>query len=113
MGDLSPHFSRREFRCRHCGRAVVTMRLVQLLERLREISGGPLVIVSGYRCPVHNRAVGGARASYHLRGMAADLVEGYAEVDEAVAAGFTGIGTKGLSAVHVDTRPGPRIIFPD
>ena len=40
-------------------------------------------------------------------GDAADIPEGYATVDQAVAAGFTGIGSKGRWAIHVDTRPSP------
>jgi hypothetical protein len=39
-------------------------------------------------------------------GDAADIPEGYATVDQAVHAGFTGIGSKGRWAIHVDTRPG-------
>ena len=112
MGDLSAHFSRHEFACRHCGRVIVTRHLVQHLERLRALVGAPLVVVSGYRCPEHNRAVGGARGSLHTRGMAADLRRGYATRAQARAAGFTGIGFCGDSAVHVDVRPG-RVEFPD
>lgn len=106
MGDLSPHFSRWEFACRHCGRAEVDQHLVDHLEVLRVLKGGPLRIVSGFRCPAHNASVGGARASRHLRGDAADIPAGYATVDDAERAGFTGIGQRGKWAVHVDVRPG-------
>lgn len=113
MGDLSPHFSRHEFGCHHCGRADVDPHLVSHLERLRAIVDRPLVVVSGYRCPYWNARVGGARASWHLRGKAADLRRGYATVAQARQAGFTGIGHRGGWAVHVDVRPGPRVEFPD
>lgn len=109
MGDFGPnfpHFSRAEFACRHCGQVKVATNLLESLEILRAIKGGrPLKIVSGYRCPVHNRAVGGANLSRHLIGDAADIPEGYATVAEAERAGFTGIGSKGPWAVHVDRRP--------
>lgn len=104
---LSPHFVEREFACKHCGRVRVSPHLVQHLERLRALVGRPCNIVSGYRCAEHNAAVGGASRSRHLHGDAADLIRGYATLDQAVAAGFTGIGTRGIYAVHVDVRPGP------
>lgn len=105
MGDLSPHFSRSEFRCKHCGRLYgPDMRLVDVLERIRSITGKPLIVVSGYRCPVHNAAVGGARGSRHTAGAAADIPEGRATLLQARAAGARGIGTRGQWAVHVDWR---------
>jgi uncharacterized protein YcbK (DUF882 family) len=98
---LSEHFSTDEFG------GPVTAELVAALERLRAARGGrPLRIVSGYRSEARNRAVGGARLSQHLTGRAADIPEGYATVHDAEHAGFTGIGSKGKWAVHVDVRPG-------
>ena len=32
-----------------------------------------MIITSGYRTPTHNKEVGGAKYSYHMRGMAADI----------------------------------------
>lgn len=104
MGDLSAHFNRREFACHHCGKVKVVGPLVAGLERLRAIVGRPLNLVDAYRCPVHNRAVGGARNSQHPLGTAADLPVGYATVAQAEQAGFTGIGNRGPWAVHVDVR---------
>lgn len=106
MGDLSLHFSRREFDSHDGARAEPDPRLIEALERLRAMVGRPLRIVSGYRSPAHNKAVGGKRRSQHLFNRAADIPEGYATVSQAVAAGFTGIGSKGPWAVHVDVRPG-------
>lgn len=112
MGDLSAHFSRSEFRCKGFGRAghavhgtPVSAHLVQHLERLRAIVGRPLPIVSGHRCTWWNARVGGASRSRHLVCDAADIPLGYATLRQAEAAGFTGIGTKGGWAVHVDVRP--------
>lgn len=105
MGDLSPHFDSSEFACRHCGQVTVDPVLVCLLEALRERKGGrPLRIVSGYRCAVHNRAVGGAPGSFHLNGQAVDIPRGYATEADAEAVGFLGVGLSGRWAVHVDVR---------
>lgn len=113
MGDLSPHFSRREFVDHITGEAVIEPELVQKLELLRELVGRPCVIVSGYRSSATNRKVGGAPNSQHLYGRAADLHSGYATVREAHIAGFTGIGVCHGWAVHVDVRPGNPVVFPD
>lgn len=107
MGDLSPHFSSREFACHHCGQVKVAPTLVARLELLRAEVGRPLRIVSGYRCPVHNRAVGGAKLSKHVLGEAADIPSGYATIAQAEKAGFRGIGNRGRWAVHVDVRRSP------
>lgn len=52
-------------------------RLEQLckvcLEPLREFAERPIIISSGYRCPVLNLKVGGAYASQHTLGEAADI----------------------------------------
>lgn len=49
-------------------------RLANELEVVRAILGGfPIVISSGYRCPRVNAAVGGAKESAHLLGLAADF----------------------------------------
>lgn len=43
------------------------------LEQVREVVG-PCAITSGYRCPPLNERVGGAQASRHLVGLAADIL---------------------------------------
>jgi len=101
------HFQSREFRCPHCQVALARDLLLQRLEVLRASVGRPLVIRSGYRCPPHNAAVGGAADSMHMYAAAADLESGVATLDDARRAGFTGVGTQGRWAVHVDVRDGP------
>lgn len=71
---LSPHFTKRELACRHCGDCKVDPQLVEALEQLRAIVGRPLIVTSAYRCEEHNKAVGGERSSYHVRGLAADVL---------------------------------------
>lgn len=49
-------------------------RLCMLLEHLRSIFlDTPIIVNSGYRSAKVNTAVGGAKNSYHLRGLAADI----------------------------------------
>jgi zinc D-Ala-D-Ala carboxypeptidase len=48
-------------------------RLAQGLEQVRMLIGFPLEISSAYRCPELNARVGGAKASQHTRGQAADF----------------------------------------
>jgi len=47
--------------------------LAQGLERVQILTGFPLEISSGYRCPELNRLVGGANTSQHTLGQAADF----------------------------------------
>ena len=75
-GMLSEHFAENEFTCKHCGKGAekINPRLIELLEKLRyEIGGYPLYINSGYRCETHNKNVGGAANSQHVKGNAADI----------------------------------------
>lgn len=70
---LSAHFSSEEFECPCCGYALIDTELVIVLEKIRTYLGIPVKINSGYRCPKHNAAVGGAPMSRHLIGCAADI----------------------------------------
>lgn len=110
--DLSAHFRWSEFACR-CGgtlpgcRAILVLRpLLDGLEKYRKAVGGPVDIVSGYRCPERNRRVGGASQSQHVLGAAADVE--YALTDKRVTSlgVFSGIGrSKRTRKVrHVDVR---------
>lgn len=48
-------------------------RLMETLELVRALVGKPLMISSGYRSPALNIAVGGAKDSAHVQGLAADI----------------------------------------
>lgn len=121
--NVSDHFDLDEF-ASHDGVAYpaewILPRLTPLcivLERLRLVLGGAAIsIVSGYRSPAHNAKVGGASASQHMEGRAADIrVKGCTpqEVHEALLrlfkAGKIEIGGLGLYTtwVHVDVRQRP------
>jgi len=47
--------------------------LAKGLEQVQALTGFPLEISSGYRCPALNRCVGGAETSQHTQGLAADF----------------------------------------
>jgi uncharacterized protein YcbK (DUF882 family) len=116
MGDLSPHFSRSEFRDKRTGalpRGLPSAELVQVLEHLRAIDGRSLPVLSGYRSPATNRLAGGKRRSQHLVGRAADIPGGRFTVDQARRAGARGIGVRRGWVVHVDVRPGAVVVFED
>ena len=49
-------------------------KLADYLDIIREKVGKPILISSGFRCPVLNKAVGGVANSQHLKGLAADLI---------------------------------------
>lgn len=88
MGDLTTHFSRWEFRSRDfafSAEAEANLpKTAGMLEALRAALSAelgrdcPVKVLSGYRSPAHNAAVGGAPKSYHLRGMAADVTCAFA-----------------------------------
>jgi uncharacterized protein YcbK (DUF882 family) len=100
------HFRPDEFACPHCGVHLIRPVLLFRLELLRKAIGKPLPIVSGYRCPEHNRAVGGAPDSQHMYGSAVDIPLGLVTVNQAAQAGFIGIGTQHGTVRHLDIRDG-------
>lgn len=53
--------------------------IVNLLDPIREAWGAPILVNSGFRCPVLNKAVGGVPTSQHVRGEAADITAGSQE----------------------------------
>jgi uncharacterized protein YcbK (DUF882 family) len=76
------YFRPEEFdcKCKKCkdngeGRGIDMMEdyFLQMLDDARHKAGIPFVITSGYRCPSHNRAVGGVANSAHTKGLAADI----------------------------------------
>lgn len=77
---LSRNFSLSEFESKDGAETPrwVHFNLIELAQNLevirKELGDRPITINSGYRSPEHNKAVGGSNNSYHLRGLAADIV---------------------------------------
>lgn len=72
--QLTHHFKVKEFACKD-GSPVVFIDdyLYTILDILRNKLKKPVIITSGYRTPEWNKKCGGAKYSYHMRGMAADI----------------------------------------
>lgn len=105
---IMPNFKVSEFAC-HDGttKVLIDYELACLLQFMRDIIGKPLRINSGYRTENYNRAIGGAKNSYHKYGRAFD-VSG-ADVD-LMCKILNSIGVKGIirypTFVHMDSRDG-------
>lgn len=112
---LSASFVSTEFDCHGrgcCNTTIINPQLVIYLQKIRDHFGVPITITSGYRCPTHNRNVGGATGSRHGKGDAADIsLRGIAPrqvAQYAESIGIKGIGLYETNAdghfVHIDTR---------
>lgn len=104
-----PSFSPREMACRGTGRLLIAPDAMDKLQALRTKIGKPMIVNSAYRSPEHNRAVGGAKNSNHMQGVAFDVRMDNHDPSEYIAAalsvGFKGIGTYPKQGfVHVDVR---------
>lgn len=103
---LSANFTVREFACKDGSNTVkIDYELVCILQKIREVTGRPITINSGYRTASYNRRVGGASNSYHIYGRAADIKGANLDdiTDIANALGVRGILRYG-TFVHIDTR---------
>lgn len=123
MNGPSLHLSWPELACRDRirtpypldWRATRAVELAEAFEALRAEIGLPLVVLSAYRTPAHNKAVGGAKDSQHVQGRALDLLppKGWNALQLAAVARripqVRGLGVyEGF--VHVDVRPVDRIV---
>lgn len=71
---VGKYFKVKEFACQDGSQVIfIDDYLVSILDILRNQVGKPVHINSGYRTPTRNKAVSGAKYSYHMRGMAADI----------------------------------------
>ena len=114
--DNIKHFKQSEFRCHcGCGYDAIDLRLVKILDDIRDHYNSPLIITSGCRCQSHNKAVGGVQGSRHTMGKASDFyVKGVpvsnllAYTKELVSRGilrYTYTNSTNMSgAVHIDIQ---------
>lgn len=107
---VGQHFKVKEFACKDGSQVVfIDSYLVSILDILRNQVGKPVIINSGYRTPLRNKEVGGAKYSYHMRGMAADIRIGEMSAKE-IADKLNKIIPSGCGIivyntwVHIDTR---------
>ena len=120
--QLSAHFNVREFRCK-CGKTHDTElnpKLVADLEKIyRALSCSKIIVTSGYRCPTHDKNVGGNGTGQHTKGNAAEIIcygqDGSIISTKKVACkaqdiDFGGIGNidRTYTAIHVDVRTGAK-----
>lgn len=116
--NITTNFKLREFACKHCGAVSISPSFVELVARLQMLRskvGKPVNVTSGYRCAIHDAAVGTSSnpgRGPHTTGKAADIWWDGASVDEMAAkakeVGFTGVGRYyGQGFIHVDLREKP------
>jgi hypothetical protein len=110
---LSKNFIAREFMCK-CGKCQGNKISVELIGKLQKIRDafGTLTITSGYRCPVHNASIGGAKDSQHVQGNAADMVSAGAPIETLFKFIRGNLNHKGgvgfykkKNFIHMDVRP--------
>lgn len=112
---VSTNFKVSEFACKGsgcCSKVKIDEKLVTYVQKIRNHFKKSVTINSGYRCSKHNKKVGGASGSNHVKGMAADIVVKDVKPAEvakyAESIGILGIGLYETSKdgyfVHIDTR---------
>ena len=120
--QLSPHFNAREFRCQ-CGQPHETLIASELIDKLEALNTAlncsKIIVTSGYRCPEHDKAVGGTSSGQHTKGTAADVccygqdgqpISSKTVCCKAQDLGFGGIAniTSSYQYTHLDVRTGYR-----
>jgi len=68
------YFDTSEFDCPIAGQGdKMDKNFLELLDEARHIASTPFRITSGYRCPQHNKNVGGVPGSSHTKFVACDI----------------------------------------
>ncbi len=112
---LTKNFSRTEMECPCCGVCEMKPEFMIKLQQLRDSWNRPIIIDSGFRCPSHNKIVGGEPDSQHLIGNAADILiedneERFGLLVRIFSIGFRGIGAN-EKYTHVDLRVGNAVCW--
>lgn len=67
--QITDNFTYEELTCPCCNRLKITNQLhqhMELLQKMRDMLGFPIIINSAYRCKAHNENVGGSVNSQHM-----------------------------------------------
>ena len=116
---MNKYFTKEEFACKCCGLVKIDEQLVALAYVARVAIAKPLVITSAYRCPKHNKNVGGAEYSLHVAGQAIDISiatlsnqERLTLLNIAIACGGTGVGINfEKKFIHLSISPKKEGLF--
>jgi uncharacterized protein YcbK (DUF882 family) len=94
-----------------CGKCsgVLDSNLLSLLSFIEKAMEKELYITSGYRCPEHNKSVGGTPNSSHLKGLACDISmssdkDRYILITLLLSGGMNRIGIS-KTFIHADKDP--------
>jgi len=109
------HFTDHELRCRcGCGEVLMADGFMRRLESIRVAYAKPMRLTSAYRCPAHDKEIGGA--GVHPTGRAVDVLVSGGDarrlLEIAVTHGITGVGVSqrgphGSRFLHLDDTHGP------
>ena len=110
--DSSKYFSREELKCKcGCDTCEMDEAFLTKLDLLRFRYGKPIYLNSAYRCPEHNKKVGGVGDSPHTQGLGVDIrcdrQNAYQILKLVMALRFSGIGIsqKGDGRfIHIDDQ---------
>ena len=107
---LSANFKVSEFACKDGSDTVfIDTELVDILQKIRDKFGKPVIINSAFRNDSYNNKIGGAKYSQHQYGKAADIrIDGVTPKDIASFAETLLVETGGIGIyntfVHIDVR---------
>lgn len=91
------------------GESLMMPAFMDKLQLLREVSGHPIGVSSGYRTRAHNTKIGGSPQSAHVLGRAVDIIvkpeRRFDLVANARGIGFTGVGIA-ETFIHLDDMDG-------
>lgn len=100
------NFKPKDIACKGDGSILITIEALDALQSLRDRLGVPIIVNSAYRSPDHNKNIGGAPNSNHVKGIAFDIrltkkVTRDKLKQEARKCGFKGFGDYN-TFVHID-----------
>jgi uncharacterized protein YcbK (DUF882 family) len=106
-----------QLKCPCCGSFKAMDAIFKMANHIGSTINMPFNVTSAYRCPAHNKAVGGAPNSSHLKGLALDIdITGiskdklYKFIEEAVKLRLR-IGIY-KNHIHIDSNDiGPRLFW--